>query len=285
MRKVTIFIAGLSLLLVLAAGLTGCGKKAETLEQMRVDGKKALDAGEFNRAVNIYKQALKEKPSDRDLLYYLGLSFKRLDMIDSALVYLRRAKLLNPRDREINKELIELCPAVGDFEGAIKAIAVMISTGDNEQMYWPALAELYFLVDDSYMAAKYNALLIAADSDLAPAYMKLATSYSKMGRYGQSNEVMFRALDRFGPLAETCGNIGINYVGLQQFEEAEVYFRLSLEIDPEHAPTALNLAHALGEQDDRAKKEEALRIYRQYASQAPPAYNVDSIISVLEGQL
>jgi len=265
--------------------MIGCGEKAADVGKLTAEGRRALDSGDFNKAVNIFKKALREKPSDRDLLYYLGLSFKKLDIYDSAYTYFRRAKILYVHDREINREIIEMAPMYEDYEDAINAIAVMVLTGDNEKMYWPKLADFHYRNMNMYMTVKYCKLIIADDPESKDYYLYLSRALSQMGKFEESSNVLFDALERFGPSSEAYANIAVNYISLNNIPKAEEFFRKSLAINPKSIPTWINLANILTEQDDRAKKEEALGIFKQYYEQTPPAYKLDSIIPALEAEL
>lgn len=263
----------------------GCGEKTSDAGQLKLEGLKALDAGDYSKAINIFREALKMQPSDRDLLYNLGLSYKKFDLYDSAYVYFRRAKVLNVRDREINKEIIDMAPAFGDYTDAINAIAVMVATGDNEKMYWPRLAELYYRNEDMFMAVKYCKLIIDDDPENRDYYLYLSRSLSQLGKFGESNETLMEALKRFGPSSEGYANIAVNYVALDNLDKAEENFRKSININPDNISSWINLARILAEQDSRAKKEEALEIFKKYREQTPPTYLLDSLIPALEAEL
>jgi tetratricopeptide (TPR) repeat protein len=272
--------------MALVSVLTGCDKKESPgIEAARQSGRAAFEADNFNEAINIFREALKKKPSDRDFLYYLGLSFRKLDLLDSSLIYFRRAKILYDHDREVNRQLLELCPIVGDYECALNAIAALITTGDNERMHWPALAELYYRTKDLYMAAKYCRLILAGDSGKADYYIYLSSALAQMGKFDESNEVLYKSIDRLGPTPEGYSNIAVNFISMNQLDSAESALRKSLALNPGNVPVWINLAHVLSGQGSRAKKEEALEIYRNYYSQTPKFYNLDSVISALEAEL
>jgi tetratricopeptide (TPR) repeat protein len=262
-----------------------CGRETKDTDALFQAGRQALETGDFNAAINYFKEALEQKPSDRDLLYYLALSYKRFDLIDSAYFYFRRARVYNPQDRDINKELVELCPIYGDYDCAINAIAVMVMTGDNEKMYWPMLAELYAQKSEPYMVVKYYKLLIDADPDDKSYYLPLAAILSQMGEFGQSNQVLLKTSQKFGPSAEGFANIAVNYINLRRSDKAEDYFRKSLALKPDNVPVWINLAQILSDRDDRTKKREALEIFKKYYAETPAVYNLDSVIAVLEAEL
>lgn len=265
--------------------LAGCGGQSDDVDSLKKAGELALESGDFNKAINIFKDALTKKPSDRDLLYNLAISFKRFDMPDSALTYFKRARILYPRDRAVNMELIELCPVFGDYEGAINAIAMLVVTGDNEKIYWARLAEFYYQNKDLPMAARYYKLILDDNPENRTYYLYLSNTLSQLGRLTESNEVMNRSIERFGPSAEAYANIAVNYINLKMLDKAEEYFQKSLAVNPENIPVWINLANVLSEQGGRSKKEEALEIYKRFESQTPEVYRLDSLIPALEAEL
>jgi tetratricopeptide (TPR) repeat protein len=263
----------------------GCGQGKDDTADSTEKGRTALDKGEFIEAVNIFREALNQKPSDRDLLFLMGTAYKKLDMFDSAIVYFKRGKILYDHDREFNEELVELCPMFGDFSGAINAIATLVLLGDNEQMYWYRLAELYYYDRQLTMAVKYYKLLIDENPQRASVYLKLSHTLSELKKYDEAIKVLHQCLDSIGSTPEAWANLGLNYMSTNQIDDAEAAFRSSLALDSDNTLIWINLANLLSSQDNKEKKKEALSIYRRYQGQVPPAYKVDSLIAALEAEL
>ncbi|UCD17178.1 MAG: tetratricopeptide repeat protein [Candidatus Zixiibacteriota bacterium] len=282
MLKPTMFCCLLISAMLLAVQ---CGKRTQDIDELKEDAALALDGGDFSRALSSYRRAYRLEPSDRDVLFGLGMAYKRILMPESALVYFRRAKILYRHDRAVNRELLQLCPAAEDYQCAINAINALIATGDNERMYWPLLADYYYRVQDFAAAVKYYQLLIAENQDDRLYYLHLSGALSYMQDFEQSNEILLQAVERFGPTGETLANIAVNYINLKQFDLAEKYFRESLQFNPDHVPTWINLANVLSSRESRAKKQEALEIYKRYKPQTPAFYNIDSLIKAMEIEL
>ncbi|MBN2227218.1 MAG: tetratricopeptide repeat protein [candidate division Zixibacteria bacterium] len=271
--------------MLLAALSLSCGKKTGDLSSLKADAVAAEKRNDFSGALTIYRQAYLLAPTDRDVLYGLGSVYKKTLMPDSALVYFRRARVLNPNDRAINKELVQLCPQFFDYQCAIDAISALIATGDNEKMYWPILGDLYYRNEDFGQAARYYELLMAEYPNDRIYYLHLSGSYSYLQKFKESNDILLKYIDRFGPSGEALANIAVNYINLKRLDIAEDYFRQSLEFNPDHVPTLINLANVLSSQDDMDKKREALAIYKKNRPYTPPIYNLDSLIPALEMEL
>lgn len=275
------------LILISAFLLLNCGggDSEGSVERALLEGRSAIDSKNYVVAINIFNESIKDHPSNRDLIYLLGVCYAKLDMIDSALVYLRKGKVLYPRDRDINKQLVFLCPLVGDDDGALKAVATLIATGDNERMYWRTLAELFYRTGNKILAIKYYRLIIAENPDWGTYYLSLSRTLAEMGNFKESNEILEKSIERFGPVSESCANLAVNYVNMKKYDKAEEYFRKSLAVDPDNIPVWINLAHVLVERETTKKKTEALEIYKKYYGITPKAFGLDSLIPALEAEL
>ncbi|SYZ74691.1 exported hypothetical protein [Candidatus Zixiibacteriota bacterium] len=279
---------GIRLIILALAGIisiAGCGQSAKDFESLKSSGEQALGSGDYNKAINKLQEAFRMKPSDRDVLFLLGTAFKKVEQYDSAYSYFKRAKLLYANDRQINKEILDMAPSFNDTDGALNAIAVLIATGDNEKMYWPMLAELNYRREDLQTAAKYYQLLIADNPSDKTYYLALSNTLSQLGDFAQSNGVLFKAVENFGPSAEAYANIAINYLSMKEVASGEKYFRKSVEINPSNIPVWINLANVLSEENDIAKKKEALAIYKKYRDQTPKGFKLDSLIPALEAEI
>ncbi len=264
---------------------SGCGETANDFESVKNKGQEQLDQGNFFKATEYFHQALIFKPSDRDVIYSLGQTYKKLDMYDSAMAYFKKGRILYSHDREINKELVELCPAYGDFSGAINSIASLIASVDNEQIYWYKLAELYYYNKEPLMAIKYYKLLLDENPERASIYLKMAHTYSELGRYDEANKILNNSIAAIGPTAEVYANMGINKMIKNDYDEAEALLRKSVALDNSNNLVWINLANLLTMKENRDSDLEAYQIYKQFETGAPPGFKLDSIIPSLEIKL
>lgn len=272
-------------LLVLFIFIFGCGKEPTDLAGLKKAATDSLEKGENRKALVYLTKAMSLAPSDKELLVGMAEAYKKEGVTDSALSYFRRADKLYPRDRKINRELIELYRATDDADGALGAIAVMVATGDNEKIYWLLLAELYAKLNDMKNAAKYWRFLMIENPTEPNYYLQYSNTLTYLKQYEEANQVLAQAMEQFGPAAEGYANMAVNFLNMRQFDKAEENFRRSLELNPNSPMTWLNLANLLSGRAERAKKEEALGIYRRFRGQAPEALRLDSLIGALEREL
>ncbi|HHI02400.1 MAG TPA: tetratricopeptide repeat protein, partial [candidate division Zixibacteria bacterium] len=206
MKRLLIFFILIGLTAVL-----GCDK-AEDFDSLAKAGLEAYQEADYNEAVHLIGKALHLEPSDRDMLYHMGLSFARLDLLDSALVYMHRADILYPADYEINKELFRLCSLTEDYECALEAVRMMIANGDSEKMFWIPLADLNFFLGKYQLARKYYQLLINDDPNEGRYRWNLSECYAKMDRPDEAVRVLTEAVDRLGPNPVAYSQIAVNYI-------------------------------------------------------------------------
>jgi len=271
--------------ILLVGFLGGCGKEPQTVAELSRAGEKAFDNHEYAKARKYLTKAVAKKPSDRHLLYLLGVSYQRDFLYDSAFHYLKRFDLLFPDDREVNLRLYEIAKTVKEWKSAIKAIQVLVETGDPAEQYHAELADLNLKIENYKVAYYFYRKLLEADPNNPNYYLLVANLATQLDSLDISLAVVDSALERFGDRDEFLVNKGLYLVAMKRYEESEATFRYLLAKDSSSLPAKLNLAHALATQDDRAKKREALQLYLQLRPVADEVLSLDSIIAALREEL
>ncbi len=279
MRKIFAF-----LILTVLTAILACGG-GDDFDSLAKAGGAAYQKSDYNEAISKYGKALHLKPSDRDMLIKMGLTFGKLNLLDSSLVYFHRANILYPTDYEINKELFRLCTLAEDYEGALSAIQMMIANGDNEEMFWIPLADLNFFLGKYNLARIYYEQLIDGDPKEGRYRWNLSECYARLNKPAEAVTVLKEAVAALGPNPAAYSQIAVNFITLKEFDQAEIYFRRAIKFDQNNVPLWINLAHTLVEQNNRDKKEEALAIYKLYYIDTPEMFMLDSMINALEVEL
>lgn len=271
--------------IIMAATLVGCFGEPETLEELTKAGDKAFIDQKFSEARGYYQKGLRLKPSDRYLLYFTGLTFRREAQYDSALGYLKRADLLHPGDREINLEIRDLAKQAKNWRYTIDAIKTLIATGDREEDYYSELAELYARDSAAAMSFHYQRKVIEQRPDSPEEYMRFINVALAVESASVALDYLDSAVSRFGERNEFKANRAFVLVYQRDYDGAEKLFREVIANDSTMIGYKLGLANVLSMSDDRAKLRESLSLYRQIrAALGSDQYNVDSMISALEQQ-
>jgi tetratricopeptide (TPR) repeat protein len=270
---------------LLVGFLGGCGKEPQTVDELSRAGEKAFYNHEYARARKYLSKAVAQKPSDRHLLFLLGVSYQRDFLYDSAFHYLKRLDLLFPDDREVNLRLYEIAKTVREWKSAIKAIQVLVKTGDPGERYHAELADLNLKIENYKVAYYFYRKLLEEDPNNPDNYLLVANLATQLDSLDVSLAVVDSALERFGDRDEFLVNKGLYLAAMKRYEESEATFRYLLAKDTSFLPAKLNLAHTLATQNDRAKKREALQLYLQLRPVAGEVLSLDSIITALRKEL
>ncbi|UCG61453.1 MAG: hypothetical protein JSV52_14220 [Candidatus Zixiibacteriota bacterium] len=271
------------LLIPLIILVTGCSGPS-TLAEYEEAGKKAYEDEDYARARDYLGKAASMKSSDRDVLYYLGMSYQREFFLDSALFYLKRADLLHPNDREINETLYPIAAQLNEWDFAIKAIMVLVLTGDPIENYRERLADLNVKMGNNIVAFIHARELLKMDPDNPERYYQLAILAYNIDSLHVSENTVDTALAKFGPLPQFLSAKGMLLTDKGEFAQAEKILRPLYEEDPSII-NKYKLANALIGQDDRAKKQEAYQLYMSLKDLVGPEFKIDSLLADLSGQL
>ncbi|RKX28326.1 MAG: hypothetical protein DRP47_04610 [Candidatus Zixiibacteriota bacterium] len=272
-------------LLILTIVLFGCTSTPESFDQLLTAGKKAFVHKKYSKARDYLGKAVAKQPSDHDVLYFLGLSYARDYLLDSAFFYISRADVLIPNDRETNLELYKLAMDLKEDKAAIKAIKVLIRTGDPEDQYYETLVRLHAREKHHYNAYHYSRLLLKKEPENRQWYLVAASAAANIDSIHVALEILDSAIEKFGPLPELRMNRALFLISINKYSEAERALRLLYAEDTASVPYRINLAHVLSSQDDRQKKQEAYDIYKSLEPLELKEFKLDSLISALEQEL
>jgi len=275
----------LILLSILMTLFSGCSKEPQTLEELRQAGEEAFLNQNYADARKYLSQVVAKKPSDRQLLYLLGVSYKRDYIYDSAFHYLKRADLLFPDDRETNLHLYEISSAIEEWNSAIRAIHVLIETGDPIEQYYNELATLNSMIKNHMVAYHFFQKLMEKEPDNPNYYLQTANMAAKIESLHVSLAVIDSAIERFGSDDEFLLNKGMYLAAKKSYDESELILRSLYAKDTSSFAFQLNLAHVLGSQDTRAKRQEALEMYIRLRPRVDDTFRIDSLIFILQEEL
>ena len=278
MKRIIILIFTLGIVL-------GCSKEPQSFDEFITAGKEAFNKEQYTQAREYLTEAVKLQPSHYETLFFLGLSYSRDYMMDSALIYLKKANHLYKNDREINLELYKVAATVNDAQTTMNAIKVLIKTGDPADYYDEQMADLNSQESKFYNAMYYYKRLLEKEPDNPNRYLDLANCAANT----DSIELALRTLDsaeaRFGTGPEIKLNRGIFLASIKKYDEAEIILRDLFNSDTLANSFRLSLAHVLSSQDDLKKKKEVYDHYIYLNAKLPGNFNLDSLITVLKTEL
>ena len=273
------------LLLVILAAVLACSQKPESTEGLVDAGKRAFTDGDYGRATQYFAEALEAKPSDRDILYLLGVSYQRNLMSDSAAYYLSRANILYPNDHEVNLQLYQAAYDIGDWKTARGALRSLVKAGDPQSKHLDKLAELSMRMEEYGSAHYYYRKLWEIRPHDRNLCLQVANTAAEIGSLQVAIALLDTAIAEFGEDEVFLANQGTFYAARRDFKAAEDTFRKLVSRDTSAVPYRLNLAHALASQNNVAKKREAYELYTGLRTLVTDDMSIDSMINRLETEL
>jgi len=90
-------------------------------------GVKAVQAGDFQRALALLQKVVQADPRNADAWNYVGFSHRKLKQFDPSLAAYQRALAINPDHRGANEYLGELYLMIGEPEKARERLAKLQS--------------------------------------------------------------------------------------------------------------------------------------------------------------
>jgi len=271
------------ILLILAFTLPGCNGK-KNAEQLLEMAQKSYDQGKYFEARKYLGQALKLKPTDKDIVFQIGRTYMAENMFDSAFANLSRADKLYPNDREINLLLHDASVKSRHWRAAIAALLTLSRTGDPIENYYRQIGQ-YALNDSAgHIAYYYYGKLMELEPDSLSHYLNRAEGGFIKGTPEETIEVLKAALKEFGDKPVILAPLGRVYLVSGKLVEAEEIYRLLISKE-KNTYNELQLATVLSLQDLRSKRQEALAMFRRLRDEAINIRRVDSVINMLEQEL
>ncbi len=171
----------------------------------------ALDGlGEYDGAINSYRNALKLQPSMPDLHFNLGIVFGNLNRFEEAANSYRKAIALNPKFFEAYGNLGTLMQKQGKLEEAVASYRKAISINPD-----------------------------------ARGYFNLGTALRDQGRLDEAIKSYQQAIQLFPNYADAHSNLGETLRDQGNMQEAIKSYQNALALNPNHPSANYNMAEFL----------------------------------------
>jgi len=199
-------------------------------------------AGELERAEQIYREVLRSDPHQADALHLLGVLACQAGRYEAAVEEIRRAIALNPQAAAFHcnlgaayKALGRMGEAVASYEEALRIRPHFVEAHCN---LGAALSEQGKFPE---AAASYQRAL-ALKPDHVEAHNRLGIALQRQGRIEEAAASYKRALRLKPGHAAAYNNLGSALQLLERFDEAEAAYEQALAIKPDYVEGLANLA-------------------------------------------
>ncbi len=180
-------------------------------------------------AAAYYRKASDLRPGNAELRFYLGEIFRRQKQLDSALVHLLAATLLD----------------------------------STKAVYVGQLGYAYFLMKAYDTAAETYRRAIMLEPDNPQFHLNLALTHERMDRIDDAADAYRAAVKAYAPdaFADIYLQLGHLYFRAHRYRDAQRAYQRSIDVDPTQPTPFFYLALATDQDDD---VNNALRRYRAY---------------------
>ncbi len=185
-------------------------------------------------AIKYFKAALIDaEPEDKDEIYLdLALEYVNLNDWNGALTVLKQAMKENPKNEGALYELAFCYDQMGDSEKAIQAYSDFIDENPYSFTAWYNLGNAYLKKEDYKQAIWAYDYSILINDDFGPVYFNLGNAQLSLDKYKSAIESFEKSNEIDGDDPTALCYIGEAYEQLGELEMAKFYYRKSLELAP-----------------------------------------------------
>jgi len=242
-------------------------------------GDLAFQMRNYDRAINLYKQAIHLYRGQPTHFLNIGACFLQLEQPDSAIVYLKEALDLKPdyfyahmnmaksflqkeqldtalqitqQAREINPDSFDLWRLTAqihkkknDFDAASSALARAIILRPDDAHLYHELGMLYYQESLQHEAIEQYDKAIRVDSTFAAAWFSRGNAFARLCLLDKAESSYLTSIQYNPRMFGAFNNLGILYMHQEKHLEAIHQFNRALQIDSSAAPVMLNLSISL----------------------------------------
>lgn len=208
-----------------------------------VKGKTLLATGKIDEALAMFELVLAKSTDQKlDMLFEVVAILEEHDEFERACSYLKKGMEIDPSNTQIYGELGFIEEKLNNTEAAIEAYEKMLD-GDPFLPYgWSNLGTLYAKLGKNDKAIEAFDYAIALEPDAPLSYFSKANALANNGRFEEALTEFFEyaKMEEDTALAMCC--IGECYEKLSDYKNAAIYYRKSLEGNPDNPDALYGLA-------------------------------------------
>jgi tetratricopeptide (TPR) repeat protein len=143
-------------------------------------GKMYRQLGDYAKAVEIWKEILRDNPRNVDVLSNLGMVALEMEEYEKAVMYWRRALVINPRMPGLHQDTGFALLEAGQYREAIKELQEELKLSPQSCMALNLLGQCYLQLKEYRKARETYQKVIEIDPKNATAYYGLITVHTRL---------------------------------------------------------------------------------------------------------
>jgi protein O-GlcNAc transferase len=221
-------------------------------------------AGQWQRAEEIYQQILQADPQLHEVWYARARLFLERGDIAQAALYIEQAIKLAPTRGNYYNDWAILLNQLGNTQAAIHAFSQAVQLTPEMLEYRENHAKALALSAHWPAAMEAWREICRLSPHSASHWFSLAEACDAAGEPQATIEAYRRACELKPDFLEAYNNLGIVLQKQNDFKNAVAAYERALSLKPELVPTRINLAMAYQKLGDRESAIRELRIVRKY---------------------
>ncbi len=208
-------------------------------------GNAEVRAGNLDRAVGYYEQAIESDPTSAEAWFNLARVYEMRGEPSMALSCCQKSLEFRPGYQKAVHTLARLLVDLGEFDAAVELLEQQMTSMPNDFVAGKQLASIYVKQGALDDAITQYQKVIALKPDDVESLTRLAAVWGQQGNWEQAVEVLAQAAQLASDEADNWFNLGTAQLNSGQADRAVVSFRQALKIRPEDEAAAEQLTRAL----------------------------------------
>jgi tetratricopeptide (TPR) repeat protein len=238
------------------------------------------------RAIDELRRIPEDSEYYADACAHIGYILQRQGRLDEAIVFVKKARQVEPENPDLGTLLASLYREKGDLEGAIRLMEALLEKDQDNSRYHFTLGALYDEAKDKDASIDHMRRAIELDPKNAAALNYLGYTFAEMGKHlDEAEELIRRALAIAPNDGFYIDSLGWVFYQRGEYEQAVEQLERALELAGDDPTIAEHLADAY-RQTHRVHK--ALSLYHEALRRVETDDQADRIrnkIQTLEGRL
>ena len=221
-------------------------------EQLCRQGYNFSVSGDVQKALELFKEAIKKDPDNVMAWNGLGSCQVGLNRPDAAINAYKQAIKLNPRDEAMYNILGDYYLKLGRYQEAIESYEEAVRLNPDFEAAHLKLGLIYAQLGRLDEGKRAFETVIRLNPKSATAYFNVAIAYTKLGRYQDAISAQMEVLRINPEFAPAYYNLGLIYGKLGKSDTEIDSYKKAIRIDPDFTPAHFSLGSALFQKGDKA---------------------------------
>jgi tetratricopeptide (TPR) repeat protein len=244
-------------------------------------------AGSLEESVDLFREAVEAEPDDAERHETFAKILYRLERYDEAETEANKSVEIEPSRVESHMVLFNVYDARGDLEHAKSVLETAQQTAPRDTRILLRLAYVANEMGDTEGAVAAYTRVTEVNPDHAEAWLSLANLHADAGHLEQS-ELAYQKVIEIDPEGahQTYYNLGATIIKRNNRSEADTRraieaFRKALELKPDYARAAQELAFALIGLGDKDGARAVLQAFVENSPDSPDTPRMKSLLQTL----